>query len=180
MCFLSKNRCLLNLYFQLEVLTRAPAFHRIWWYDSRLLHCHGKTKHKSAVYFFLCHLSNGDIIHNRNNLYKNVDEGAVHRGCMQPMQCRLLVWNVLPTATGYFPELVWLLQECTFFGQSKYFLYLCNKKNKSCVYKMYSLFLDGFTLAVAHLLIIIICDCNRFTPMTHHRPSQGWWYQTPT
>ena len=45
---------------------------------------------------------------------------------------------------------------------------------------MYLFILDGSTLAVAHLLIIIICDSNRFTPMTHHRPSQGWWYQTPT
>ena len=46
---------------------------------------------------------------------------------------------------------------------------------------MYLVILDGSTLAVAHLPIIIICDCNGFTPMTHHRPSQGyWWYQTPT
>ena len=40
---------------------------------------------------------------------------------------------------------------------------------------MYLFILDGSTLAVA--LIIIICYCNRFTPMTHHRLSQGWWYQ---
>ena len=34
---------------------------------------------------------------------------------------------------------------------------------------MYLFILDGSTLAVAHIPIIIICDCNRFTPMTHHR-----------